>query len=337
VLGACLDQLDPLPPGANLGVIYCSEALAPVADELVRALRARTGVLSWVGSCGSAVLGAAGREGLAVLVLALPAGGFRVSAGLPMAASGGVLVAHAELAEGGPGSLLAELTATGASSTSGGLIAAGRQPIQIADGVLGGGAACLDFAPGQPVVAGIATAGSPLGVTHQITSAVNGEILSLDGRPALAVMTEELGDLFRHSGRRFAPELWISERARGAAGGVMRMRRIVEVDDARGSLRVEGGRLGAELRLMRPDPAGSLARLRDLAGTLLAKLGGPRPVAGVYFASRHRGRGLFGPGVDEVAILREELGGIPLVGLVTDAEIFDDAVHEASGVLVLIG
>ena len=174
-------------------------------------------------------------------------------------------------------------------------------------------------------------------MSHRITSVVNGEILSLDGRPALMVMTEELGDLFRHSGRRFAPELWVSERAGGAAGGVMRMRRIVEVDEARGSLRVEGGRLGVELRLMRPDPAGSLARLRDLAGTLIARLGGIRPVAGVYFASRHRGRGLFGPGVDEVSILREELGPVPLVGLVTDAEIFDLAVHEASGVLVLIG
>jgi hypothetical protein len=41
--------------------------------------------------------------------------------------------------------------------------------------------------------------------------------------------------------------------------------------------------------------------------------------------------------VDEVAILRGELGPVPLVGLVTDAEIFDGAVHEASGVLVLIG
>ena len=41
--------------------------------------------------------------------------------------------------------------------------------------------------------------------------------------------------------------------------------------------------------------------------------------------------------MDEVAILREELGGLPLIGLVTDAEIFDGVVHEAAGMLVLIG
>ena len=41
--------------------------------------------------------------------------------------------------------------------------------------------------------------------------------------------------------------------------------------------------------------------------------------------------------MDEIAILREELGPMPLIGLVTDAEIYDGMVHEAAGVLVLIG
>ncbi|MGE3295268.1 MAG: FIST C-terminal domain-containing protein, partial [Geminicoccaceae bacterium] len=220
---------------------------------------------------------------------------------------------------------------------AGGLTAAGRQLEQIADGVVAGSAACLELAVEQTAVSGIATAGSPIGPAHLVTSAVDGEILALDGRPALAVMTDELGDLFRRSGRRFAPELWVSERAGSHGRENLRMRRIAEIDEARGALRVEGGRLGAELRLMRPDPAGSLARLRDLAGSLLARLRGRVPAAALYFASRHRGHGLFGPGVDEVAILRGELGPVPLVGLVTDAEIFDGAVHEAAGVLVLIG
>ena len=47
----------------------------------------------------------------------------------------------------------------------------------------------------------------------------------------------------------------------------------------------------------------------------LAKLRGATPVAGIYLASRHRGHGLFGPRVDEIAILREELGSLPLIGL----------------------
>jgi hypothetical protein len=87
---------------------------------------------------------------------------------------------------------------------------------------------------------------------------------------------------------------------------------------------------------MRPDPAASLARVGELARSLRAGLKG-EATAGLYLASCHRGRALFGPGVDELAVLREELGGLPLVGLVTDAEVFGGAVHEAAGVLVLIG
>ena len=41
VLNACLGQLDPLPSEANLGVVYLSEAWAPLVDEVVRALRER--------------------------------------------------------------------------------------------------------------------------------------------------------------------------------------------------------------------------------------------------------------------------------------------------------
>ena len=89
---------------------------------------------------------------------------------------------------------------------------------------------------------------------------------------------------------------------------------------------------------MRPDPAGSLAPgARAGPGAACGAVAGRTPVAGIYLASRHRGHGLFGPRVDEIAILREELGPMPLIGLVTDAEIFDGMVHEAAGVLVLIG
>ena len=341
MLSACLGQLDPMPGGANLGLVYLSEALAPVADEVIRALRERTGVTSWLGACGAGVLGGpAGRgtDGLAVMVMALPAGACRVlSAPAQACGAFALLLAHAELGPGGPGELLTELAALDAQTLVGGLTAAGRSPIQIAGGVMAGGAACLGFSVGQPVFAGLATAGSPLGASHRVTSALNGEILALDGRSALAVLTDELGDLFRHSGRRFAPNLWAAERSScGAGGETMRMRRIVAVDEARGSLLLDGGRPGAELRLMRPDPAGSLGRVRELARVQLGRCRGATPVAGIYLASRHRGHGLFGPKVDEIAILREELGPMPLIGLVTDAEIYDGMMHEAAGVLVLI-
>ena len=343
VLGACLDQLDPMPAGATLGFVYLSEALCPMADTIVRALRERTGIASWIGAGGRGVLGGpagADGEGMAVLVAALPTATFAVTGGsAPRDAGAEVILAHAELGPDGPKPVLAELSALSASATIGGLSAADRSPLQIAGNVMAGGTACLAFAPGTPVCAGLATAGSPLGPSHRVTSALDGEILALDGRPALAVLTEELGDLFRRAGDRFAASLWVADRS-GAEDGpaTLRMRQIVAVDRDRGSLRLEGGRPGAELRLMRPDPASSLARVRDLAMAQRDRLRDTVPIAAIYLASRHRGQSLFGPQVDEVAILRQELGQhLPLIGLVTDAEIFGGLAHEAAGVLMLLG
>ena len=205
---------------------------------------------------------------------------------------------------------------------------------------MAGGAACLGFGVDQPVVAGLATAGSPLGPSHRVTSAVGGEILALDGRPALDVMADELGDLFRHAGPavRAATCGWPSARRCGEACEAMRMRRIAAVDRARGA----AARRGRPARCRgAPDAAGSGrvagpgARARP--GAARAAVAGRPPIAGIYLASRHRGHGLFGPAVDEIAILREELGQLPLIGLVTDAEIFDGVDARGVGVLVLIG
>jgi small ligand-binding sensory domain FIST len=345
VVSACLGQLEPLPERANLGVAYFGEQLAPMADAILRALRERTGLPHWLGACGGAVPGGPGggarENGLSVLVARLPPGAFRVAAALatPLARRGFVL-AHAALDEAGPGGLMAELAGNAPAEVVAGLVAAARSPVHLADaGGAAGSAVSLGLRDDVPAVAGMALGCSPLGPPHRITSGLGPLILGLDGRPALEVMTEELGDLYRRAGERFAPNLWLAEAdgATRAGEGAPRVRRVTVADAGRGALRVEGGRLDGSVRLMRPDPAGSLDRLTALASGLRGRLAGARATAGLYLASRFRGRELFGPGVDELALLREALGGTPLIGLVTDAEVFAGAVHEGAGVLVLLG
>lgn len=350
-VAACLGQLEPLPGGANLGVAYVGDQLAPMADAIVGALRAGTGIARWLGVGGAAVLdGRQGprEDGLSVLVLALPEDGFEVAASLrPALAGRGLVLAHAALDEADTAAgLLAELALSAPATVVGGLAAASRAPVHLAGGAgTAGSAATLALRGDLPAAAGLARACSPLGPAHRVTSALGPLILGLDGRPALEVMTEELGDLFRHAGRRAARQLWLADAGAPATGAAsaagdapLRVRRVVAADAARGALRVEGRRVGAQVRLMRPDPAASLARLAGTARGLRAALNGRGVAAGLYLASRHRGPQLFGPRVDELGVVRAELGGgVPLVGLVTDAELFGGAVHEGAGVLVLLG
>lgn len=340
-LRSCLDQLEPMPAAANLGIVYMSEPMGQIADEVLRALRARTGIDAWLGASGGGVIGlpsGPSESGLAVLVMTLPANAFSLSAALgrPECHAGLVLV-HDELDEADPDAKLREIAGWHAPARPvvGALAAARHAPVQVAGDVLGSGRASLAFGAGIPIAAGIAQAGSAFGSEHAVTSAIGGEVLALDGRPALDVVGDELGDLFRHAGTRGHRQVWLAEPAQAADGG-QRTRPVVAIDPARGSLRLFGDRVGTSLRVMRPDPAASLDRVQDLARSTRARLG-TEPCCGIYLASRHRGPSLFGPRTDEVALLRAELGQLPLIGLSTDAEIFDGAVHEASAILVLLG
>lgn len=341
VARACLDQLEPVPSGASLGVAYFGEQLAPMADAIVAALRERTGVGLWLAASGAAALGGPGGardNGLSVLVTGLPDGAFALAPGLrPPLDGAGLVLAHAAFDEMEPAGFLAELAAAGSPARSvGGLIAAPRAPVHLAGGAgVAGSAAALALAADVPAVAGLATACTALGPPHRVTSALGPLVLALDGRPALEVMGEEMGELFRRGGERAVRGLWLGEV--GPDGGSLRARRAGIADAASGSLRVAGGRIEGRVQLLRPDPAAALARLGELARELRGQLGGRPAGAGLYLASRHRGRSLFGPGVDELDLLRRELGGAPLIGLVTDAELFAGELHEGAGVLVLIG
>ena len=125
----------------------------------------------------------------------------------------------------------------------GGLTAAGRWPVQIAGAVMAGGVACLGFADSQPVVAGVATAGSPLGADaprHQRRRWRD---------PGAGRSAGARGD-GRGAGRSVPPCWppfraqamgWPSARAAAVPRRDYRMRRVVAVDAARGCL-ARGGR-----------------------------------------------------------------------------------------------
>lgn len=340
VVGACLDQLEPLPVGACLGIAYFGEQLAPMADAILGALRERTGVRHWLGAGGLAVLnGTQGiaTGGLSVLVAAVPESQFRIAPSLTSPVDeGGLVLVHAALDEADPLGLLAEIAGNAPAGVVGGLTAASRAPVHLAGALAAGSAVSLGLRRGLPAVAGLAAAGTPLGPAHRVTSMLGSTILALDGRPALEVMAEELGELYRHGGSRAARQLWLADGATSATASG-RLRRVTVADGASGSLRVDGGRVDGPVRLMRPDPAASLARIGGLARELRDRLDGHRPACGLYLASRFRSPGLFGPGVSELDVLRAELGHVPLIGLVTDAEIFADSLHEGAGILVLLG
>jgi hypothetical protein len=57
LLDDCLNQLGDIPPEANFGFLYLSDALADMAESLIARLKEATGITAWVGTVGIGIIG----------------------------------------------------------------------------------------------------------------------------------------------------------------------------------------------------------------------------------------------------------------------------------------
>ncbi|MEE8504980.1 MAG: FIST C-terminal domain-containing protein, partial [Kiloniellales bacterium] len=65
------------------------------------------------------------------------------------------------------------------------------------------------------------------------------------------------------------------------------------------------------------------------------KRAGPAPKAGLYFSCVARGHNLFGVNSEELVLIRDELGDLPLAGFFANGEISNNRLYGYTGVLAL--
>ncbi len=345
----------------TLGWCYLSDYYAPQAEAILDELRLRMPGVAWVGTAGIGV-SASGVEyidepALVLMVAPLPPESFRLFSGrqpLPAASSG--FVPHTALvhAEGGAPDLqeliheLSARTATG--YLFGGLSSARNRPLHIADGVLTGGVSGVAFGPDVDLVSRMTQGCQPIGPAREITAAESNLVISLDGRPALECVLQDLG---RHAdapddelvealsttlvGLITAPEdvptrpgQFGAETAVRHLAGVDRQHQVLAIAE-----RVEPGmRLAfctrnaqaAQLDLMR-----ITTEIRDEVESGTAR----HMTGALYVSCSGRGGPHFGAPHAELQIVRKALGDVPLVGFFAGGEIARHHLYGYTGVLTV--
>lgn len=357
VAKACLDGLGELPPGANLGLLYATDALADDLASILTFLRETTRITAWTGSVGVGIVGGGqefyDRPAAALMVAALPEESFRLfgPVGGPQAPGGAGEAAVGEawardrrpvfaIAHGDPRNPHIERIVAGVAGKSGtflvgGLTSSRRAYPQIAGAITDGGLSGVIFTPQLPVATGLSQGCAPFGPAHAITEGVNGLIRALDGRPALEVLKEDLGGILRRDPSQIGGDIHVAFLVAGSDTGDYRVRNLTALDAESGSLSVnEPAARGQRLIFCRRDAAAARSDLRRMAAAVKQRAGGS-PKAGIYFSCVARGRHLFGADSEELALIRGELGDIPLVGFFGNGEICNDRLYGYTGVLAL--
>lgn len=350
----CLDALRPVRTGTTLGFLYATDNFANDYADLIAFFREHTGVPHWVGTVGVGIV-TSGRElmeqpALAVMLADIPEADFRI---LPSLCNLNDLLQHeadfrigAEPAwfgvvHGDPRNpLISELIEHVAARTKTGFLVGGltssrdRCP-QAADQVVEGGLSGVLFSSRVSIATRLTQGVSPLGPRHVITRAERNIILTLDGRPPLEVLREDIGEGLYQQLQRLGGYLFVGLPTRDSDTDDYLVRHIVGIDPTSQLIAVgDYVEAGQPLMFCRRDSHSAVEDMQRMLSALKASLTGS-PRGALYFSCLGRGASMFGKTDAEMHMIREALGDIPLVGFYANGEISRNRLYGYTGVLTV--
>ena len=350
----CLSQIGDVPAEANLGFIYATDALAPDLKDILATLKRRTGVEHWTGTVGVGV-STTGQEyyeqpALAVMIAHFPESAFRTvspqQSGVEsfIGDAGEWLendefhfgIIHADPTSPATPALIAELAErTPGAFFVGGLTSSGNENLQVADTVSAGGISGVLFSSDVPVATAHTQGCTPIAASRVVTACARNIIMELDGRPALDVFNEDVGEVIAKDLTRVGGYIFAGLPISGSDTGDYMVRNLVGIDPEQKLIAIgENLTEGTEIMFCRRDGNSAREDMLCMLADLKRRLG-DTPKGAVYYSCLGRGRHQFGDDSEELKFIRDELGDFPLVGFFANGEIFHNRLYGYTGVLTV--
>ncbi|WP_414039557.1 FIST N-terminal domain-containing protein [Acidithiobacillus sp. M4-SHS-6] len=335
----------------TLGFLYVSDLLENAFPDLLMELKQRLDVQHWIGCVGMGIC-ATGQEyldqpALALMVTDIPESELAVFSSMASFVSSPPLqvgtkvpffaVVHADTSTPDLPDLVRDLASkTQSGFITGGLSSTRGKGVQVADKLVHGGLSGVAFSEKVSIVTRLSQGCSPIGPLHVIGDAKSNIVGTLDKRPALDVLYEEVGEILARDLQKAAGFIFVALPVKNDDRGDYTVRNLIAVDTDR-KLMAIGEYIESGQSLMFCKRDGGTAR-EDLLRMLdeLGKLVAGRPIrGGLYFSCLGRGEGLFGPDSAELRLIESRLGHFPLVGFFANGEISHDKIYGYTGVLTL--
>jgi small ligand-binding sensory domain FIST len=325
-VSACAQRLGR--PGRGLGFVYFTDAFVDGAQQILDALKEKTGVENWIGSVGLGVLatGAEYQQEPALAAMVADIDGFAVFSGRKPLKSGHFAIVHADPAAPDVPGLLMDLSAKVASGyLVGGLSSSRSRTVQIANAVLSGGLSGAALEPQTAVATRLTQGCVPFPGRFRVTACEQNIIATLDGRPALEVLREIIKN---------ERQVLVGIPVPGSDTGDYTARNLVGIDPHNKLIAI--GELvepGDEILFCRRDEDAARQDLQRITHELKTNV--PTPRGALYFSCLARGEHMFGSRGAELGVIRRALGEVPLVGFFCNGEISRDRLYGYTGVLTL--
>jgi len=353
---ACLAGLGQVARENVLGFVYVTDHLAGDLDAIVDQLRLSTGIEHWIGTVGIAITGQTANApaeeyidepAISLMVGEFPADGFRL-----LEPGGGasrlralqpwrqtrhpsIALVHADPRNPQLPDLMQQLSDDAGLYLIGGL-SSSRGPLpQVAGQVGENGLSGALLAGDVSVVTAHSQGCSPIGPVHTITKAEENIIMEIDGRPALEIFREEIGEVLARDMRKVAGFIFAALPILGSDTGDYLVRNLAGIDTNKGWIAIAAEvAVGDSILFTRRDRNTALADLERMLERLKQRV--DRPIkGGLYVSCIARGPNLFGFDAAETRLIAKHLGQFPLTGFFANGEISHDRIYAYTGVLTL--
>ncbi|MDA0656257.1 MAG: FIST C-terminal domain-containing protein [Proteobacteria bacterium] len=351
-------KLDTIVAAHRLGFLYVTDHFSPFFDEISVFLRQTLGVPHWVGTVGFGVC-TTSREyfdepAMVVMVAPVADSTFRIFDGVSDDITGitdvhkdwlsgsvapvtPLTIVHGDPRNQRVGELIEEICTATQGFLVGGLTAAEQNFVQLADSVTEGGLSGVMLSlDSVPVQAGLTQGCSPIGETHQITAADENVLIELDGRPALDVFKEDIGEILARDLQRVGGYIFAALPVTGTDTGDYLVRNLLGIDPESGVVAIgEYVSAGDRVMFCRRDHDSAVNDMRRMLADIKNRAGNAAVRGGLYFSCCGRGPNQFGPDSEELKMITDELGEFPLVGFFANGEISNNRLYGYTGVLTV--
>ena len=247
----CLQEIGTEPSSANLGFLYITDSLAPYLQILLEEFRQETGVKDWVGTVGAGIC-CTGREiydepAAAIMLATLPVDSYRlIPSGISelsdnLKENRNWLAEHSVhfgVVHGDPRNThIAQIIESLSTELDpgflvGGLTSASEENFmhQIAGEVYEDGLSGVLLSAHIPVISGLTQGCTPLTNKHTITRSDGHIIAELDGRPALDVFKEDIGEALSRDLSGVAGYIFAGLPVPGSDTGDYLVRNLIGID-----------------------------------------------------------------------------------------------------------
>jgi small ligand-binding sensory domain FIST len=354
LLNDCLNQLSDIPPAANFGFLYLSDHLANEADFLLGRLKQATGISDWVGTVGIGIVASQteyyDEPAMAIMVAGFNEADYSLLPNLVEDASAmsnelvewcaandfNVGLLHADPGNSSTQALLRQLGEDIPTAfLVGGITSSRGRNVQFANQVLHGGMSGVLFSPAVPILTNLTQGCSPIGGRHVVTHCDRNIVHSLDNRPALDVLSDDVGEVIAQDWQQAAGYVFAGLVNKNSDQDDYSIRQIVGID-REDKIFAIGDYLqhNDEIIFCRRDGNSAIEDMKRMLLDFKSRLRTPIK-GGVYVSCLGRGRQQFGEHSEEVRFIHTVLGDFPLVGFFANGEIHKNALYGFTGVLIL--